>query len=123
MCASSAPPSDKLGAERIGPPEQPLDLDQLYAAYAAAHLSIAWAAFVLDYVVDRRDELLERYDTGDDPGRGPDDHGDRRRRVIEWLRTLPAPPTNRPAAESRAGVRASKAFDSHEGGSPCAARS
>ena len=115
MHCSSAPPS--------GPDEQPLDIDQLYAAYAAAHLSIAWAEFVLDSVVDRRDELLERYDVVDDPGRGLAGHDARKRRVIEWLRNLPAPPTSRLDAESGAGARASTRFDSHEGGSPCPARS
>jgi hypothetical protein len=120
MCGSSAPPSDQIGTERIGRDEHALDIDQLYAAYAAAHLSIAWAEFVLDYVVDRRDELLERYDLVDDPARGLDDH--RKRRVIEWLRNLPAPPTSPLDAERRAGA-ASNTFASHEGGSPCAARS
>jgi hypothetical protein len=114
MCGSSAPPSDQAGVEGIGPHEQLLDIDQLYAVYAAAHLSIAWAEFVLDYVVERRDSLLERYDAGDDPGRDVAELDERRRRVVEWLRKLPAAPTSRPDAERRA----SETFDPHEGGSP-----
>lgn len=68
------------------PGEQQLDLDQLYAAYVAAHVSVDWAELVLDYVTDRRDELLDAYaelDVADD---------EPARCVVAWLRTLPDRP-------------------------------
>jgi hypothetical protein len=67
-------------------PERPLDIDQLYAAYAAAHLSLDWADLVLDTVVERRGDLLEQY-------AGPALDGDERAiRIVAWLSTLPDRP-------------------------------
>jgi hypothetical protein len=73
-------------APAVDAPERSLDIDQLYAAYAAAHLSLDWADLVLDAVVDRRGELLERY-------AGPALDGDERAiRIVAWLSTLPDRP-------------------------------
>jgi hypothetical protein len=70
------------------PVEQHLDIDQLYAAYVASHLSVDWAELVLEHIVQRRDELIERYASGDLAGCRDDD---RAARVIAWLRSLPDP--------------------------------
>ena len=75
-----APPAVEV--EGVDPREHELELDQLYAAYVAAHLNVDWAELVLDCIVDRRDELLDRY-TG--PGFAADE---RATRVVAWLRNL-----------------------------------
>jgi hypothetical protein len=68
------------------PPAPPLGLDRLYAAYAAAHLSVDWAELVLDHVADCRDELLDLYSEPDF------DEDERAQAVLAWVRTLPDRP-------------------------------
>jgi hypothetical protein len=69
-----------LCAQAVDPDELPLDLDQLYVAYAASHLDLAWAELVLDYVVEHRDELIDALGDEDD---------ERAQRIVDWLRRLP----------------------------------